>query len=107
MSKTKDNKLVLEYMASKGIPLLEENEILEEVQASCEMACVSVNGQCIMMGNYWDFHPGCHGLKLPEFSSPSSLVTLFNNAIKSEGKEVKIVVDETWKYDEDDEDEDE
>ena len=37
--------------------------------------------------------------------APSSLVTLFNNAIKSEGKKVNIVVDESWKYDEDDEDE--
>jgi len=105
MSKSADNKKVLSYLKSRKIPILDKNEILEEVQNSCEMACVSVNGTCIMMGNYWDFHPGCHGLKLPDFSSPSSLVSLFNNALKSEGKEVNIVVDETWKYDDDDEEE--
>lgn len=98
MSKSDKNKIVLDFLKKEKVPILDKNEILEEVQPSCKMAKVSVNGQCIMMGNYWDFHPGCHGFKLPEFSSPSSLVTLFNNALKSLEKEVNIVVDENWKY---------
>lgn len=36
--------------------------ILVEVDRSCEMGRVSLNDECIMEGNYWDFHPGCHGI---------------------------------------------
>jgi hypothetical protein len=35
------------------------NNILIEMDESCEMARVSVNGECIKEGNYWDFHDGC------------------------------------------------
>lgn len=36
--------------------------ILIEVDESCDMARVSLNDECIMEGNDWDFHPGCHGI---------------------------------------------
>jgi hypothetical protein len=26
------------------------------------MARVSIDGKCVMEGNFWDFHPGCHGI---------------------------------------------
>lgn len=36
--------------------------IIIEVDRSCMMAKVSLNEECIMEGNFWDFHPGCHGI---------------------------------------------
>lgn len=89
---------VLEFMAVKHIPLLEQNTITERSDASCRMAEVMVNGQSIMLGNYHDFHPGCHGLDLPNFASPSSLVALFKNAITLAGKKSVIVLDDHWIY---------
>lgn len=38
------------------------NTITISTDESCEMAMVDLNGECIMMGNYWDFHPNCHGI---------------------------------------------
>ena len=38
-----------------------KNVIKVIIDTSCEMAEVSLNGECLMMGNFWDFHPGCHG----------------------------------------------
>lgn len=35
--------------------------ILIEKDEAVEMARVSINGEWLMQGNYWDFHPGCHG----------------------------------------------
>jgi hypothetical protein len=32
------------------------------VDRSCDMAKVSINDKCVMEGNFWDFHPGCHGI---------------------------------------------
>jgi len=28
-----------------------------------DMARVTVNGEEIFLGNFWDFHPGCYGTK--------------------------------------------
>lgn len=89
---------VLEFMAVRKIPLLENNTITEKSDASCRMAEVLVNGKSIMLGNYHDFHPGCHGLDLPNFASPSSLVALFKNAITLAGKKSEIVVNDEWIY---------
>ena len=38
------------------------NRIDIRVDNSCEMASVYLNGNLIMCGNFWDFHPGCHGI---------------------------------------------
>jgi hypothetical protein len=35
--------------------------ILIEKEEDTEMARLSINGEWIMQGNYWDFHPRCHG----------------------------------------------
>lgn len=34
--------------------------ILVEKEESVEMARVSINGEWVMQGNYWDFHRNCH-----------------------------------------------
>ena len=39
-----------------------KNIIEIKVDKSCEMAQVSLNGKIIMCGNFWDFHPRCHGI---------------------------------------------
>ena len=40
-----------------------KNNLIEIfVDPSCEMASVRLNGECVMSGNYWDFHPRCHGI---------------------------------------------
>lgn len=39
-----------------------QHEILIEVDQSCEMARVSVDGELIMEGNFWDFKPTTNGL---------------------------------------------
>lgn len=28
------------------------------IDSSVEMACVCMNGDIVLMGNFWDFHPG-------------------------------------------------
>jgi len=49
--------------------------ILMEDDSSCEMCCVSLEGETIMEGNYWDFHNGCHGLnKYLRFDTRRELV---------------------------------
>lgn len=32
------------------------------LQRECSGAAVFVGDELVMMGNFWDFHPGCHGL---------------------------------------------
>lgn len=32
------------------------------VDSLCKGAMVSVGSEMVMLGNFWDFHPGCHGL---------------------------------------------
>ena len=43
---------------------MEEKEIIISVlvDRSCDMAKVSIDDKCVMAGNFWDFHPGCHGI---------------------------------------------
>jgi len=58
------------------------------VDSSCEMAQVDLNGKCVMGGNYWDFHPRCHGIyKYGEFNCYMGLayniaLTVGNSTIK-------------------------
>ena len=44
----------------------EINVILLKEDSSCDMAEVELNGENIFTGNFWDYHPGCHGNILPE-----------------------------------------
>ena len=65
-----------------------------KIDESCEMACVELNGKCIMEGNYWDFHPYCQGIH--EYGDFKSYTQLANNIkLKLGGN---IVYDYTWKY---------
>lgn len=95
MSKSK----FLAVLDKCGVPVLDNNVILVEVDEACEMASVSLNGSCVMMGNFWDFHPDCHGIKL-DFSSYNSLADALFVGLTKEGKKVEKIVDEEWEYDE-------
>jgi hypothetical protein len=35
-----------------------------------QMAEIQVNGEQLYVGNYWDYHPGCHGI--PYLCTPES-----------------------------------
>lgn len=72
------------------------NVVLIRKDDSCSMGEVSVNGKCIMLGNDWDFHPGCHGFDLPDFSTAEELAALFANALTQAGNKVECVTDRTW-----------
>lgn len=53
---------------------MKKNIIEIKVDKSCEMAQVSLNGEIVMSGNFWDFHPGCHGIvKYGDFKGYSDL----------------------------------
>lgn len=46
------------------------NKIIVGIDEASEMAYVSLNDKCIMEGNWWDFHPNCHGIhEYGEFNS--------------------------------------
>jgi hypothetical protein len=93
-----NQKKVMSYIKSNKIPLAEKNIIKVGIQESCEMAVVDLNESCLMMGNFWDFHPGCHGMKVPDFSSHDELAEMFRDALVASGNEVEIVIDEEWEY---------
>ena len=59
---------VLTFLSDQGIAVKRKNKVTVDIDRSCEMAQVKVNGKVIMVGNFWDFHPGCHGFNgLPSF----------------------------------------
>lgn len=93
-----NQKKVMAYIKAQQIPLAEKNIIMVGIQESCEMATVELNGECLMMGNFWDFHNNCHGMNIPDFSSYRELSLIFKDALITDGKDVEIVVDSKWKY---------
>lgn len=65
------------------------NEILIEVDETCEMASVSINDKCVMEGNFWDFHNGCQGINnYGKFNSYNELALAIKATIGGEIKEV-------------------
>lgn len=91
---------VMRFIEKNGA--LQENKINQIVVAndkSCNMHAVSLNDVCIMMGNTWDFHPGCHGGDLPNFSSAKSLAGLLDAGLRKAGYPTVITHDDAWSYD--------
>lgn len=37
------------------------NKFVIDIHKPYEMARVKLNGEIIFLGNFWDYHPGCHG----------------------------------------------
>lgn len=94
-----DQKQVMQYIKDNKIPLVDNNVILVGIQESCDMATVELNGECLMMGNNWDFHNSCHGMKVPAFNSYRELSLIFKDALVAADKGVELVIDSKWKYD--------
>jgi len=60
------------------------NTITIRTDEACEMACVELNGKCIMMGNFWDFHSNCMGIReYGDFNSHTQLAMAISTAILS------------------------
>lgn len=95
----KGQEQVLQYIKENKIPLLEHNVINVGIQESCDMATVELNGKCLMMRNNWDFHNNCHGMKIPTFNSYRELSLIFKDALIAADKDVELVVDSNWEYD--------
>jgi hypothetical protein len=64
------------------------------------MAKVSLDGKTVMEGNFWDFHPGCHGLyQYGEFKGYAGLRNAILRTLYASGPNVEIEVkyeDYTW-----------
>lgn len=76
------------------------NKIVIHFDDSCAMAYVELNDMGIMMGNHWDFHPGCHGIGF-NFRGPQDLADKVERAIRRAGYEVAILHNMQWSYEED------
>lgn len=69
--------------------------ILVKVDKSCDMAEVLLNDECVMDGNFWDFHPGCHGInEYGDFNGHNDLAKKIGETLTKEGKEFTIVKEE-------------
>ena len=52
-----------------------------------------------MEGNYWDFHPGCHGItEYGDFRGYSGLVSGMKNKIYEMGRDPVVDYNTDWKY---------
>lgn len=76
------------------------------IDASCEMAEVLVEDVFVMAGNFWDFHPGCHGGWFYEldkqfggFTSPKGLTACLQRALLAAGAKTVNVEQGTYRYD--------
>lgn len=93
-----DEFCVYSFMEDNEINFCEKNIILINIDNSCDMAEVEVNGKTIMSGNNSDFHPGCHGILLPDFRNKFDLAELFDKMFKSSGCISEIVLNKDWKW---------
>ena len=88
------------YDYEKVIGKLEESNVIYiGIQKETDMATVNFNDKCVMMGNFWDFHPDCHGItSIPDFRSFGQLADEIELHCKKEGKKVGVIRDLKWKY---------
>jgi hypothetical protein len=61
------------------------------------MAEVYVNGKQVYLGNYWDYHNGCHGIDDFKFDCISSFLEGLRRLAAREGMNVQSLV-ETYSY---------
>lgn len=70
-------------------------KIIVKEDYSCDMACVYLEDECIMEGNLWDFHNGCHGLyKYGDFDSLSELVSRLEEYVVDLDKVPEVIYEE-------------
>ena len=66
------------------------------IDDNCEMAEVILDGKCVMMGNFWDFHPGCTIENYGEFRGYSGLIKAICECLGKKGDTAKLIKE---KYD--------
>ena len=77
---------------------MEPKIIKIEVDLSCEMARVSIDGKCVMEGNFWDFHPESLGInEYVDFEGHDDLATVIGARLEKNGYDIAIVR-ESYKY---------
>jgi hypothetical protein len=68
------------------------------VDRSCDMARVSMDEKLVMEGNFWDFHPGCHGINdYGNFYGFDDLAIKMMGKFKLDGKK-SIIIKGEYKY---------
>ncbi len=81
------------YLEKHGIPVRKKNVVKVNVDAGCKMAEVRVNNKVVMLGNFWDFHPGCHGIDL-RFQGHDSLADVFVKGMPN----AELRTNPNWQY---------
>jgi hypothetical protein len=95
---TSRTQRILNFLNDRGIALKKSNKVQIDIDRGCSMARVKVNGKAVMLGNFWDFHPGCHGFNLPNFASYTELADLFVSALKSNHQAVTLATNGAWTF---------
>ncbi len=73
-----------------------KNQIEVFYDPSCEMAKVLLNDVLVMDGNYWDFHPECHGItKYGDWNSYTELARAISRKLGDNNCEITT---KTYKY---------
>lgn len=93
----------LERKLSRNV--LPQSTILIELDQSCRMARVSVNGLYVMEGNYGDFYPGCHGgwhydlaEKFGNYRSARSMAQTLQEAVIAMGAETCVIEEGSYTF---------
>lgn len=99
---------IIDYFRGKGV-LREDPKHIYKIRVhrdfEVSMAWVTVDDQCIYAGNFWDFHNGCHGCKIPTFTGIGSYVEVLKRCLKAANRLFEVQeVQASW-YDDEDEDE--
>ena len=87
-----DIKNKINFLEEKLSSMNDDIIISIRVDKSCEMASVHIDDVLVMSGNFWDFHPGCHGIvEYGDFRGFDDLAIKIMGKLTSEGKESKII----------------
>ena len=80
---------------------MQQHIINLRIDDNCEMAEVILDGKHIMMGNFWDFHPGCMSSteKYGDFRGYSGLIRAISETLGKKGGTVKLVKEKYNYYD--------
>jgi hypothetical protein len=88
---------VKEFLDSFNVNILDHNIIKIFVDKKTNMACIEVNSEFIMEGNFWDFHNSCHGgsfYLLEDFYSYKSLANKIKNYFIKNNLNVEVITED-------------
>ena len=75
-----------------------KNRVTVRVDSTCSMAEVVLDGEVVITGNFWDFHPGCHNIL--EYGDDWCTAYGLAYAIchQCDIPTSEVVTDRTWRY---------